>query len=106
MPFEEYKVPTLDLENPENLFVIKDSEVTVTRIYTDEELEEIERNKKILEEEERKKNLDDYLKRGSLDMMNDTLDTRKGLKNKKKGLEREEWMDGDPNDFTEEQKKL
>lgn len=38
-------------------------------------------------------------------MMQDTLDTRKGLKNKKKGFEREEWMEGDPNDFTEEQKK-
>jgi hypothetical protein len=39
-------------------------------------------------------------------MMNDTLDNRKGLKGKKKGLEKDEWMDGDPNDFTDEQKKL
>jgi|SaaInl47_10m_RNA_FD_contig_31_1556732_length_1124_multi_7_in_0_out_0_2 hypothetical protein len=39
-------------------------------------------------------------------MMNDTLDNRKGLKNKKKGLDKEEWMDSDPNDFTDEQKKL
>lgn len=39
-------------------------------------------------------------------MMNDTLDTRKGLKNKKKGLETLEWMEGDPNEFTDEQKKL
>jgi len=39
-------------------------------------------------------------------MMNDTLDNRKGLKNKKKGLDKEDWMDGDANDFTDEQKKL
>jgi len=37
--------------------------------------------------------------------MNDTLDTRKGLKNKKKGLEREEWMDGDASEFNEDQRK-
>jgi len=39
-------------------------------------------------------------------MMNDTLDTRKGLKNKKKAFQKEDWMEGDANEFTEEQKKL
>jgi len=39
-------------------------------------------------------------------MMNNTLESRKGLKNKKKGLDKEEWMDNDSSTFTEEQKKL
>jgi len=62
--------------------------------------------RKLNEEEERKKNQDDWLKRGSVEMINDTLDTRKGLKNKKKELEQEEWMQGDPNEFNDEQRKL
>lgn len=106
LPYSEDPIPTHEFEDTKYIFNTKENEVKVERIQTDEEIQKQEEERRIKEEEERKKNEDDWLKRGSTDMMNDTLDNRKGLKGKKKGLEKDEWMDGDPNDFTDEQKKL
>lgn len=52
-------MPSHPYENPERFFKVRDEEIKVARIYTDEEMEVMEEARRLKEEEDRKKNEDD-----------------------------------------------
>ncbi|KAI8899961.1 WD40-repeat-containing domain protein [Globomyces pollinis-pini] len=98
--------PELDEdEMPETIIEVKDSEVTVERVLSAEELKKVELKR--LQAEERLKNQgeDNFRQRALIQMMNGKLDDRKSQEEKEE-VTKPEWMNKPKDEMSDEEKKL
>lgn len=102
---ELFEPDTHLLENPEHIFDVKDSDVTVERYLTKEERAKLEEERRKQEERERAMQGDNVGQRGLKTMMGGTeLNLKKDSNLTQVELVREDWMNKAPEQMTEEEK--